>query len=437
MKLIDTVSSLPVLGWVTNYTLKDTAVPVTDYAEFINNLATTGYSDNDLSSLHIEKRRPVDAQQATVKAFEAEYGTPRHNVRYLLRPDEHGNAWGARFLVKETFGVASDGKAITQHTTLGRIWLDNTAQTPIYVATAGCTDADAADIKGKFDWFCGRFCYEADHFPSYMLRTRLNRLLDDCLPVQMTADHHFSFVLRSNVKRLELLQEVITFLGGTEKPRSERSDITTIPIPDLAEMRDVVFKSFKDDMQEQVASLRNRVGAYVSGTEKRAQDMINCVQDASRAYETYEKYSAVLGALTDDTKAALDEINLQTQVVLGRQESRMLTLKHAYERLPVAQAEAIKAIVALPNADVQVRSDLRAATIRFKGGSAESDFVLTNLKSLDRITITVSSAVTPGVDISRWKIGLTGKTASFNQGEFTEKVLPWLASVAGICTATN
>jgi len=392
------------------------------------------FSDNDLTHLRVERRRLVDAHQEAVKRFERVYSTGRHFeecARYLLRPGDEGNAWGQRFLVKETFAPDDKNMKFPIHQTLGRIWLDDTAKTPMCVASSTASEKDVEELMALYKWFGERFNECIGRFPARILRARLGRLLSDCLPIAMDADHRFMFVHRDRKKAIELLSAAIKFLGGRagDVSRCERSDISVLPLPDLAEMREAVAKAYSDDVRDMVASVRKTAEEFV-GNEGfgRPADLIAAMERLSTVYRTIDKYRTDLGAIDTNLQASLDDVRTQVSVLLGQKDSKFTPWQQAAKRMSVLALQAGEALMRVFDTTPRVRSDSRAISWSF-GADNKPLLVMSDVLNPVAITVTCPGEM-PDSENSAWKKGLTGASRTFNGEDFARIVVPWWTALA-------
>jgi hypothetical protein len=388
MKLAKTVGGHKVIGYLVAFRISESNIDISEYTRNLDGLVDSKrFNTVDIDTLRVERRRACDAHQATIKELESVFDRGQSSTRYLFRADKGATVWGQRHLVRETFVTNGSGKAVPVHKALGRIWLEEKDQRPAFVPEEGLSVEDLTEANGVIHAFESAFDFAIGSFPSRMLRSRVAKLVDDQTPINYDAEHRFSFVLAEHADTLELISEVFKFVNGERHTlaRSERSDISVLPIPDLDEYRSAIGEAFVQDIAEVLQSVRGTVNGYVNaeGSVKRPADLVRALGEVNNAFKTIKKFENDFAKVESSVKEALDEVRDVAQGLLGTSgggvhKARTRDLEEAIEALPPLQRGFASSVAAFPGVTGTARADETAITWT-RGGATVVQTSLTDL----------------------------------------------------------
>jgi hypothetical protein len=243
-----------------------------------------------------------------------------------------------------------------------------------------------------------------DSFPTRMLRNRIAAVIDDQVPVNYDAEHRFSFILAENASAIELLGAVFDYVNGDGRallPRSKRSDISVLGLPDIDEYRSAVGKAFLEDIQETLASVESSVQSYynTSADTRRPADLIRTISIVNDAFKTIKRFEVDFAKVETAVTEALSDVRNTAQALLGGDNvtvARHQTWEQRAAALPPVQVAFGSPLAATEGIVAFARTDGNAVVWRkapaVEGEQPKDLIIQTGLDSLTDLNLTFVSS---------------------------------------------
>lgn len=427
-KIPETINGVPTLGYLVTYRIKEGSVPVADYSDFLDTLYNSpDYEKSDIEALRVKTRHPRHIYAAAVRKVRKLHDNQNNNVRFFFRSAKAGSDRTEKVLIRESF-PHSKNKPL--HEIVGNVRLDPTTGAPHTINNGLHSDETAAILEQVV----AEFAKEVDNFPCNGLRHRFGKVVADCLPIAYDAEHLFKFVFRENSSAIRLLDTVIGYLneqcGVATGPRSSRSEVSILPLPDLAEIREAISTAYTDEMEDTQASVAAAIAAYTADPEP--DKLMGTINKIKQGLATMKKYDFELKVQTGGVRLAMLDMQKKARVLLGRDEpeatSHCFNWKTARTRLPMPQWVIGDALNKQEYSFTVARSHLEYLSFRKGlGDSAVAHLVQTDLEDWENIHLSLSSVETIPPELA--KVGFVSDLSGLGyDGPATDELVAAVSS---------
>jgi hypothetical protein len=431
--LVETVGGGPVLGYLLSWTFRGGDVPAEDWEAFLDRLEADPVKAPLVPALRSGKKdTTINDYQSSCREFDRAHDKGRKAVRYFLRVEEGKTKLGAaaRHIVRETFAEGVGGKSKPIHTTLGRVWLAEGQ--PAFAPAPALLPAEEEEAQRLFAAFAEIFNAQRGLIPLNNIRGRVAGLVNDALPISYDSSHLWKFLFHEHRSRIVLAEEIVDWLNArtVTASRVERSEVASIPLPDLDEMRDAIAGAYAAEVEEAAAAAANAVTAYEAEHDEKA--LLAALRRCKEAQDVMVRYEREFRGVAALAAQRLSDLQEHARVLLGGGMSasgtRVTSWARARKGLAAPQAAFGDALIREDDAYPLIPAHGEVISWRYGVGEAAEALVMqTSLDDPDRVHVTLT------VPTSRLSEALRAKARRAAGGwvlegpapEVLAEVLPW------------